>query len=60
MPRAVTVEDIVKTTLENRATLRRVSVYYRTVRYEIRGYGGHITYGSTFPATLQEWDRAVD
>lgn len=59
MPR-LTIEDIVKTTLDNRATLRRVSAYFRTVRYEVKSVRGFITYGPTFPATVQEWERAVD
>lgn len=54
------VESILRTVLDNRATLKRVSVYFRTVRYELTPRYGPTIYGPTFPATVQEWERAVD
>lgn len=45
-------------------TLRRVSAYFRTVRYEWPGVddcGKSVTYFCpAFVATLQEWERAHD
>lgn len=54
---APTVENVVRTTLQTWAVLRRVSVMYRTVRYESAD-GKY--FGKAFPATVLEWERAVD
>lgn len=46
--------------LNSATVLRRVSVYFRTVRYEVNYGDGVVFCGPAFPATLQEWERARD